>query len=316
MAADLVVDASGRSSKLPQWLSVLGYAAPPDEIVTSGIGYTTRYYRVPPGQDDAVPLIVIENDYTAANPAGGVLERIEGDMWSACLSGIGGQYPPTDAEGFDHGLTKLINPALAEALRDAEPLTAPRGFRIPVCVRHHYEQMERWPAGLLVLGDALSTVDPIYGQGMTVAAIQAETIAATLRDHDGPASNRMSCSGSSAPPTRPGGSARWKTSDGPASNTAAARPSRRRAVAQILRSRLGADDAAVRAPRIGLRPDIPELFRDDRPARSAGRGHQRGHARRAALGPSTAAEQAVRAEIRANGGSIDALLDCLVSAGS
>ncbi|MFB8280172.1 FAD-dependent oxidoreductase [Nocardia colli] len=189
MSADLVVEASGRTSKLPQWLSALGYAAQPNEVVTSGIGYSTRYYRVPPGPDVAA-LIVIENDCTAANPAGGVLKRIEGDVWSACLSGIDGRYPPTDAAGFEHGLTELASPAMAEALRDAEPLTAPRGFRIPVCVRRHYEQMEQWPAGLLVLGDALSTVDPIYGQGMTVAAIQAENIGSCLREHDGPGFER------------------------------------------------------------------------------------------------------------------------------
>lgn len=186
MSADLVVDASGRSSKLPQWLSVLGYATPPDEVVTSGIGYSTRYYRVPDAKKNALALLVIENDYTAGIPAGGVLKRIEGDVWSVCLSGIGGLYPPTDAAGFDLGLTQLISPAIAEALRDAEPLTTPRGFRIPICVRRHYEQMEQWPAGLLVLGDALSTVDPIYGQGMTVAAIQAENIATCLREQDGP----------------------------------------------------------------------------------------------------------------------------------
>ncbi|WP_051727880.1 NAD(P)/FAD-dependent oxidoreductase [Nocardia brasiliensis] len=186
MSGDLVVDASGRSSKLPQWLSQLGYQAPPDETVTSGIGYSTRYYRVPQDRAAVPALVVVENDYRAGNPAGGVLKRIEGDVWSACLSGIGGQYPPVDAAGFDAGLAELISPAIAEALCGAEPLTSPRGFRIPVCVRRHYEQMARWPAGLLALGDAMSTVDPIYGQGMTVAAIQAEAVAEYLAEEHGP----------------------------------------------------------------------------------------------------------------------------------
>lgn len=186
LSADLVVDASGRSSKLPQWLSQLGYQAPPQETVTSGIGYSTRYYRVPRDRGAVPALLVIENDYRAGNPAGGVLKRIEGEVWSACLSGIGGQYPPVDAAGFDAGLTELISPAMAEVLSGAEPLTTPRGFRIPVCVRRHYEQMARWPAGLLVLGDAMCTVDPIYGQGMTVAAIQAEAIAEYLAEEHGP----------------------------------------------------------------------------------------------------------------------------------
>ncbi|WP_433664390.1 FAD-dependent oxidoreductase [Nocardia sp. CA-128927] len=189
ISADLVIDASGRSTKLPQWLSALGYTTPPDEVVKSGIGYSTRYYRLP--AHAAVPTLqVVENDCSTGNPAGGVLKRIEGDVWSACLSGIGGHYPPTDAAGFEQGLTELISPAIAEALRDAEPLTAPRSFRIPVCVRRHYEQMADWPAGLLVLGDALSTVDPIYGQGMTVAAIQAQNIGTCLSEQAGPGFER------------------------------------------------------------------------------------------------------------------------------
>lgn len=70
-------------------------------------------------------------------------------------------------------------------LREAEPLTEPRGYRIPECIRHHYEQMEQWPAGLLVVGDALCHFDPVYGQGMTLAAIEAETIATCLREGQG-----------------------------------------------------------------------------------------------------------------------------------
>lgn len=189
MSADLVVDASGRSSKLPQWLSALGHDLPPEETVTSSIGYSTRYYRARAHRDDAV--LVIENDCSTGNPMGGVLKRVEDDIWIVGLSGIGGHHPATDAAGFDRGLTELISPALAEALRDAEPLTAPRGYRIPASRRRHYEQLSQWPAGLVVLGDALSSVDPIYGQGMTVAAIQAQSLGALLRDNDGPAFERV-----------------------------------------------------------------------------------------------------------------------------
>jgi hypothetical protein len=82
-------------------------------------------------------------------------------------------------------LTRLISPALAEILQEAEPLTEPRGYRLPECVRHHYEQMEQWPTGLLVLGDAFCHFDPIYGQGMTIAAIEAETLATSLREQQG-----------------------------------------------------------------------------------------------------------------------------------
>lgn len=185
LTADLVVVANGRSSKLPQWLSALGYELAEDERLSTKIGYTTRTYKVPAHKKNDLSVVVIEGNPATGNAIGGVLKRIEGDAWMVCLASVGGQYPPVDARGFDEGFSHLINPALADILRGAEPLTEPRGFRLPECVRHHYERMEQWPAGLLVLGDAFCYFDPVYGQGMTLAAIEAETIATCFREAQG-----------------------------------------------------------------------------------------------------------------------------------
>lgn len=129
-----------------------------------------------------------------SNPAsrqnGGVLMTIENDTWAVCLTSVGGQYPPTDARAFEEELSSLISPLLADTLRDAEPLTEPRGYRVPECVRHHYEQMDQWPAGLLVMGDALCHFNPAYGQGITIAAIEAETLATSLREQQEPGFER------------------------------------------------------------------------------------------------------------------------------
>jgi 2-polyprenyl-6-methoxyphenol hydroxylase-like FAD-dependent oxidoreductase len=178
ITADLVVDASGRNSRLPHWLQELGYALPEDEQVHSAIGYSTRYYQFPPdtqhewgnalkpfSQSDGVAFSLIENNICAV-----------------IIGNIGGHYPPTEAVAFEQRLTSAIGTYLPELLQDAQPLGDPRGYRIPVCVRHHFEQMEDWPTGLLVMGDAFCNFDPIYGQGMSVAAIEAETLARCLHE--------------------------------------------------------------------------------------------------------------------------------------
>jgi 2-polyprenyl-6-methoxyphenol hydroxylase-like FAD-dependent oxidoreductase len=104
-------------------------------------------------------------------------------MWAVILAGMDGMYPAVDAKEFEEQLaTSGISPQVLAVLHGAEPLGEPRGYRIPVCIRQHYEQMEQWPAGLLVLGDALCSFDPIYGQGMDAAAVAAETLEECLQE--------------------------------------------------------------------------------------------------------------------------------------
>ncbi|HEU5373906.1 MAG TPA: FAD-dependent monooxygenase [Ktedonobacteraceae bacterium] len=183
LAADLVVEASGRASRLPQWLQALGFQLPEDERLVSSIGYSTRYYKIPTDKKGCPAINVVDSNPAAGNSASGVVRAIENGIWATCLSTIGGnEYPSIDADEYEAGFTRLGNPRLAELLRGAEPLGDPRGFRIPQCIRHHYEQMEQWPAGLLVLGDAFCYFDPVYGQGMTVAAIEVEALARCLRE--------------------------------------------------------------------------------------------------------------------------------------
>jgi 2-polyprenyl-6-methoxyphenol hydroxylase-like FAD-dependent oxidoreductase len=184
LTADLVIDASGHSSKLPTWLENLGYDVPKSDLLKAALGYSTRRYMVP------AQLTHLTEKWDVINIAGqpangtftGVFSFIENNIAEMVLYRPGGHFPPTNAEEYEQAVAQLPSPIIAEILQELEPVTAPRGYRVPELYRHHYERMERWPSGLLVLGDAFCIFDPIFGQGMTVAAMEVEMLVASLND--------------------------------------------------------------------------------------------------------------------------------------
>jgi 2-polyprenyl-6-methoxyphenol hydroxylase-like FAD-dependent oxidoreductase len=181
LLADLVVDASGRNSKAPQWLENLGFPAPEEWRIDAHAGYASRIYRQPEGRQSGWKKLYI-GPCPPDGLRGGVILPLEGQRWHVTLIGLAGDFPPVDDAGFLEFARSLPAPDLYEAIRAAEPLSRITGFRKNENRVRRFENLPGYLEGLLVLGDAVFTMNPIYSLGMTAAAVGSQVLDQVLQD--------------------------------------------------------------------------------------------------------------------------------------
>ncbi|MES9523031.1 NAD(P)/FAD-dependent oxidoreductase [Streptomyces capoamus] len=193
LEADIVVDASGRGSGSLKWLSGIGISGVEERTLDSGLTNATRIYRTPAGAE-SFPLTVVQaNPYDGRPGRSAMVLPIEGNRWMVSAGGTRGGEPPQDARGFLQYTLDLPHPIVGQLISSAEPLTdvvVSRG-RSTSNSRRYFERSARWPERFIVLGDALATFNPAYGQGMSVAALGAQVLAQEL-GRSGPAGPGLS----------------------------------------------------------------------------------------------------------------------------
>jgi 2-polyprenyl-6-methoxyphenol hydroxylase-like FAD-dependent oxidoreductase len=223
LAADLVVVADGRNSHLPEWLRALECEPPEETVINSSQGYASRLYRPPAGFLADWKALYIQQA-PPRDPRGGLVSPVEGGCWLVSLVGGDGDYPPTSEAGFLAFARSLRSPALYEAIVKAEPLSPIAGQRATENRLRHYERLPRFPDGVVAVGDAVCAFNPVYGQGMTAAALGAEVLDRWLREssaHRGPLrgahfQRRLARATADAWKLSAGADYRFRTTQGPA----------------------------------------------------------------------------------------------------
>ena len=175
--ADLVVDATGRGTRLPVWLEQWGFGRPTEDTVDVGIDYSTHQVHIPEG---VVKEKVVVAGASHDHPVGLGMLLYEDGNWSVTTFGTGKVPPPQNLAEIYELADTLLPPHISAALRSGEPIGEMAFHKYPTSRWRRYDKMDRFPAGIIPFGDAVVSFNPTYGQGMTMTSIQARNLRAVL----------------------------------------------------------------------------------------------------------------------------------------
>ncbi|MER7348259.1 FAD-dependent monooxygenase [Streptomyces aurantiacus] len=180
VTADLVVDASGRSTSIDKWLSDARLPVSAKTVIKAKITYTSACYERPP-QDRQDFDVAYQMTFAPGVRRGGVVLAVEHHRWMCSLFGVDEQVPPTDDEGYLEFARTLGNPRLAEQIKCGTRQGEIYRYTNPGNEWRLHHKNARWPERLIAVGDSVCVFNPVYGQGLTVAALEAELLGDLLR---------------------------------------------------------------------------------------------------------------------------------------